>query len=177
VGKKTIAPLVAKSLKAVCIGINELAEYGNSQSFSGEDVEVDTEALRRTISAKLSGKAVIYGHLLPHVLPKAKASNVFVLRCDPKILKKRLATRGYSRLKLTENVEAELIGLVSAESFQAFGKEKTFEIDTTESSSAQSARMIVSQIRNRTKPAARIDWVSDYDSGEKLRSLLHLGEV
>lgn len=56
------------------------------------------------------------------------ADFVFVLRCEPKILYKRLTERGYSEEKVKENVEAEILDycLISAQEYCK--AEKIFEI-------------------------------------------------
>ena len=41
---------------------------------------------------------------------------IIVLRCDPKVLVKRLSERGYSKEKVRENLEAEAIGTIYSES-------------------------------------------------------------
>lgn len=53
---------------------------------------------------------------------------VFVLRCEPKILYKRLTERGYPEEKVKENVEAEILDycLISAQEYCE--AEKIFEI-------------------------------------------------
>lgn len=175
VGKKTIAPLVAQKLGVACLSLNELAEGFKVAKTGSDDAEVDTAALRRKIEEGPRIGAVIYGHLLPYAIPRKMASSVAVLRCNPSILKNRLSARGYPKQKIVDNVEAELIGLVSAESFRAFGREKTFEVDATSATPYGAANEIVSVIRDRTNRPERLDWTANYGSGEKLRSLLSFG--
>ena len=174
VGKKTIAPLVARALDLACISLNELANDSRVRKRVSGEAEVDTTALRRKIEV-LTEEAVIYGHLLPYVIPGRMTSIVAVLRCDPAVLKNRLVARGYPKRKIIGNVEAELIGLISAESFSTFGNEKTFEVDTTSATPLEVADDVVSAVRDGTYRTERLDWTANYDSGEKLRSLLSFG--
>ena len=51
------------------------------------------------------------GHL-SHLLPLDAA---WVIRCDPLVLRQRLAARGYAAAKVDENVEAEAIDLILQE--------------------------------------------------------------
>lgn len=175
VGKKTIAPLVAKALDIACVSLNELANDFKVRKAGSDEAEVDTAALKRKIEEGLTEVSVIYGHLLPYVIPRRMASSVAVLRCDPAILKNRLVARGYPSRKIVDNVEAELIGLVSAESFREFGSEKTFEVDTSSMTPFKTADEVLSAIRDGTNNPHRLDWTAAYDSGEKLRSLLSFG--
>lgn len=167
-GKKTVSPIVARRLKLSCVSLNELAQAHGIPDHG----EVDARALRRRVIRDLMGPAVVHGHLLPYVVERKSAEKVVVLRCEPTALKERLLKRGYPPRKVTENVEAELIGVVSADSYDAFGREKTFEVDTTRSSPNASAAEIVGIVKGGTRPPARIDWTQGYDSGAKLRSLL-----
>ena len=173
-GKKTVAPLLAKALGVQCLGINEAARARDLLKKRGDEWEVDTDALRRALHA-ISTPVVLYGHLLPNSIDGALVSRAVVLRCEPSMLKRRLAERRYSARKLIDNVESELIGLLSSETFDAFGEEKTFEVDTTTTAAEQVASAVVAVVTGDSEPGPRIDWTLDYDRGEKLRSLLSVG--
>lgn len=173
-GKKTVAPLVARLLELPrAIPLNSLAAKG--------EVEVDTVRLRRELLKAAPARAVVFGHLLPHVLRKSEAGFVAVLRCEPSVLRKRLEKRGYPGAKVTENVEAELIGVVLDECVRRFGLGLVREYDTTSASPRAVAKAIardaVSALSEgkgaaKRRPTAWIDWTLDYDSSGKLRSLL-----
>jgi len=169
-GKKSIAPIVAERLGTKCLSLNELAKsYGLVTRRSGA---VDTEKLGARLKRDFSGSAVVYGHLLPYVVSSSLLSRVIVLRCQPGVLKDRLRLRGYSPSKIIENVEAELIGVVSSDAFDAYGGAKTREVDTTNASPAEAATAVVETAASGSLETPRIDWTLDYDSGAKLRLLL-----
>jgi adenylate kinase len=136
-------------------------------------VVVDVSALKARLRS-LKGPGVIYGHLLPEAAPPSVLQKVVVLRTEPSVLKSRLESRGYVREKVVENVEAELIGLVAAEAFTAFGVTKTFEVDTTSTTPGEACTLVLEGIRGSRGGARRLDWTRSYDRGEKLRSLLTL---
>lgn len=171
-GKKSVAPLVAKKLGVVCLGINDLARSYGLLKESAPEGEVDTGEMRRKLAYGLQEPAVVYGHLLPYVMSPSSVARVAVLRCEPAVLKKRLMARAYPSKKIVDNVEAELIGLVSSDAFDTFGKERTFEVDTTSSTAAVAAESTLEIFKGGGQPGARIDWTTGYDSGAKLRSLL-----
>ena len=83
---------------------------------------MDTKVLRASIIDATPARAVVHGHLLPHVLRKGEVELVAVLRCEPSVLRGRLFKRGYPQAKVTENVEAELIGVLLDECVARFGK-------------------------------------------------------
>lgn len=171
-GKKSVAPLVARKLGIVSLGINVLARSFGLLEESDSEGEVDAGELRRKLAYGLQEPAVIFGHLLPYVLSPSSVARVVVLRCEPAVLKKRLIGRAYPSKKVVDNVEAELIGLVSSDTFDAFGKGRTFEVDTTHSTPAAAAESAVEIFKGSGQPGARVDWTTSYDSGAKLRSLL-----
>ena len=171
-GKKSVSPLVAESLGLRCVSLNELARAYGLLGPGGKGGEVDTSRMRRKLAGDVTSEAVLYGHLLPYVLEPSLAEKVFVLRCEPAVLKRRLVERRYPRQKVTENVEAELIGVVSADAFDAFGSARTFEFDTTDADPGGAAEAIGSVAKGEAGPGPRLDWTRRYDSGAKLRSLL-----
>jgi len=173
-GKKSIAPIVAERLGTNCLSLNELARsYGLVSRKSGA---VDTQKLRERIKRDLAGSAVLYGHLLPYAVPANAVSKVVVLRCEPAVLKERLRLRGYALSKIVENVEAELIGIVSSDAYDTYGKAKTWEVDTTNTSPVDAASAVVEIAVSKPRHAPRIDWTLNYDSGAKLRLLLSTAE-
>jgi adenylate kinase len=173
-GKKTVAPIVASMIGLPApLPLASLARWG--------EVEVDPKALRRRLLGLNPGRAVVFGHLLPHVLNKPEVGMVAVLRCEPSVLRTRLAGRGYPPAKVVENVEAELIGVVLDECVTKFGSGLVREYDSTSAPPRELARAIARDARaaltKAPKPATRaargwIDWTLDYDSSSKLRSLL-----
>ena len=173
-GKKSVARGVARALRIEALGVDDLARSHRAIKRSGGDLVVDTVALRRRLARDLPRNAVVYGHLLPHVLQAGWVGRVAVLRTEPSVLKERLEARGYTSTKVVGNVEAELIGLVSADAFSSFGA-KAFEADTTYTSPGEASALVVEGFSRRGPRRERIDWTPSYDSGQKLRSLLSGG--
>jgi adenylate kinase len=169
-GKKSIAPIVAERLGLQCLSLNEVAS--SRGLVSRKSGAVDTQKLLGKLKGGLPEKAVVYGHLLPYVVPPSAVSKVVVLRCEPGTLKERLRLRGYGSSKIVENVEAELIGIVSSDTFDTYGRTKTVEVDTTRTTPADAAAIVTRIAEEAPRPAPRIDWTLDYDSGAKLRLLL-----
>jgi adenylate kinase len=168
-GKKSVSPIVAKLLGLPCLGLNDFASAEGLYEKGGE---VDTRLLKSALSKKLKTAALVYGHLLPYSIDRSEVARVAVLRCEPSVLKQRLVSRGYVAEKVAENVEAELIGSVSADSIKAFGTAKVAEVDATYTSPSEAARQVVALANDRRMRTHPIDWMTNYDSGAKLRSLL-----
>lgn len=71
---------------------------------------------------------IVEGHL-SHLC--AGANKLIVLRCRPEILEKRLALRDYSDAKIYENLEAEALGVCSAEGLEIY-ENNIYEIDVSD---------------------------------------------
>ena len=116
-------------------------------------MEVDPRVLRKFIP-KEKEVVVIEGHL-SHLM---KPDITIVLRCSPKVLRRRLAKRHWSEKKIQENVEAEAVDVILIEALEAC--KKVFEIDTTEMTARKVANAIASIIsgeRGKYRPGD-IDW-------------------
>ncbi len=173
-GKKTIAPLVAARLRIPCFGLNDLAaRYG--LQVGQREVEVNAAGLGRRLRKEVDEPCLLFGHLVPYALRKQDVARVAVLRCDPRVLRARLTKRGYPMGKMIENVEAELIGVISADSAEAFGRSKVVEFDTSTTSPGKAAAEIARLLSPRGAGSGPIDWLRSYDSPEKLKSLLLSG--
>ena len=115
----------------------ELSDYYETSSDGRDDGGewlVDLEQLAAAAARDTSPEAVIEGHL-SHRL--GLCETVVVLRCHPDELRERLDARGYVEAKLRENLEAEALGIITAE---ALGTGiKVHELDTTGQLPATSA--------------------------------------
>ena len=155
-----------------CLSLYEEAVSSGLVKQGDNDVEVDTAAFGRFLARHVSGPALIYGHLLPYVFKGRELRRVAILRCEPKTLKRRLLARGYGLEKVMENVEAELIGVISADSITAFGSKKATEFDTTKARPTATATAVSEFLKGSRKLGPRIDWTLGYGSASRLRSLL-----
>ena len=72
---------------------------------------------------------------------------MIVLRCDPEELEKRLKNKKWKKIKVQENVEAEMVGVISYEAKKLH--KKVWEIDTTNKSVDQIVEEIVKLLKNK----------------------------
>ena len=143
-GKKTVGKELAKLLDYDLILLNDLAIEHGKGKWAGSTFQVDTRKLAK-MNIKTKG-AIVVGHLLPFVVQRNKIDFVAVLRCSPFTLKQRYSKRRYSKKKVAQNIEAELLDLVSFSSLQVFGRKKIAEFDTTETRPDLVAKKIVQTI-------------------------------
>jgi len=157
-GKKTVGRILAEILDLEFLSINDFAIQNRfAKKVNGEYI-VDTRRLRGKI--KTRGQ-VVSGHVLPYVIPNKDLDWVFVLRCSPKTLRARYKSRHYSKEKILENIEAEMIGLIAAACLGTYSYKKLAEFDTSRAKAETVARRIIQVIKGDAAPSfANIDWLS-----------------
>jgi len=166
-GKTKISNLLSKRLNYKPIQVNELAEKLNA--FTGYDKKreckiLDMKKLEKEIR-KIKGNVIIEGHT-SHLFP---VDIVIVLRCNPEILKKRLEKRYPSNpLKVQENLEAEILGVITSEA--VMNNKKVYEIDTSEKSVGSSINDILKILKGKNEEfkIGKIDWLEKYHDWIKL---------
>lgn len=179
-GKTTLASALSKKLGFALIEINELAEllglYTHTDPADNAKV-VRLPELERELSAAIKSEkksVLVEGHLgCEFTLPVSK---VLVLRCEPKLLRQRLAPRGYSQEKLASNALSEALDYCTVMSEKNYGARKVWEIDTTGKTLAQVQKEAEAIISGKSKKKARVSFpealMREAISGEKIRKAL-----
>ena len=130
-GKTTISEALSSTLNYDLIKINDLA-IENDLVLGIDDEKgykiIDIDALDELLLEVISDNLIVEGHL-SHLCHGA--DKMIVLRCRPEILEKRLALREYSDAKIRENLEAEAMGVCTAEAYDIYG-ENISEIDVSD---------------------------------------------
>lgn len=127
---------------------------------------LDEAKIRRRLEtiSKPPKKTVIAYHTVGKFLPKNLVRCALVLRLDPSILYKRLRARGWTRQKIWENTEAEIIDISLQESLHLLGRRRVNEIDTTGKSVLQvykEARIALS--KPGTGRIGQVNWLAHFD--------------
>jgi len=159
VGKHTIAKNLAKILDYKILDINKIARESNLYEKTDETHDVDVSKLEKILKKKILKKSIIVGHLAPYVLTKSQISKAIILRKNPYSLSKIYKKRKYSKKKTAENLGSEVLGIIAFETVEKFGKERTFQIDTTSKSISKISKQIT-DILNGKVDAEIIDWLS-----------------
>ncbi|MBU2639999.1 MAG: adenylate kinase family protein [Nanoarchaeota archaeon] len=113
VGKTTYAKRLAKKLRYEYIDLNKVINENRLKEKYDRKrkcYEIDVKKLNKVLIKliKESEKSLVIDGHLSHYLPKEYITKVIILKCDLKKLRKRLEKRGYSKSKITENLEAEI---------------------------------------------------------------------
>lgn len=133
-GKTTVSEILADKLGCKLIKINDLAI--DNDFVLGIDEEkgykvIDIDALDGKVSEIISNSdelLIFEGHLA-HLC--YGADKVIVLRVHPEVLKPRLEGRDYSDAKIRENLEAEAMGVCTAEAYDIYG-DNICEVDVSD---------------------------------------------
>ena len=80
------------------------------------------------------------------------------MRKNPYELIEIYKERGYHESKIKQNAGSEILGIIANDSITSFGKNKTFEIDTTEKTPDKVVQVINELIKNQ-KGADDVDWL------------------
>lgn len=161
-GKTTISELLAGKLNCKLIKINDLAI--ENDCVLGIDNEkgykiIDVDALDGKVSEIISksDELIIFEGHLSHLC--SGADKVIVLRVHPEILRPRLESRNYSESKIRENLEAEAMGVCTAEAYGEY-EDKISEIDVGNLSLEKAVSIISDVIDGEIVfPAGEIDFM------------------
>lgn len=120
-----------------------------------EAIIIDTDKLNEFVKSLQDELVFLDGHL-SHLLDVDVS---IVLRCNPNVLRQRLASLGWNERKIAENVEAEAIDVILVESLENH-PEETFEVDTTEREPESVTEDILSVVDGKASDmrAGSVDW-------------------
>lgn len=150
-GKTTVADELESSFDVVHLS-DFLEEKDIGEKVDGEREVRVGEVIEELESENFPEDTLIEGHLAHHF----QADICVVLRCRPDVLEERLSGRDYSPRKVEENVEAEKIDIVLAETVQ--NQEKVIEVDTTDKSVQETREEILKKIDIGESDYGDVDW-------------------
>ena len=139
------------------ITVQELAKQHDCIEEIEEDgaAPIDVYRLREVMVWPEESCILIDGHL-SHLLSVDAA---VIIRCEPSVLRERLQSRDYSVQKVEENVECELIGLITAECLNLPHLELN-SADGVESMIAAVESWITDGFKPQ-KPSEPTDWIGE----------------
>ena len=157
-GKTTIA----SKLNGRLIKINDLARshdfiLGVDEDKGYQIIDIDklSEYIYHLIQN--SNETLIFEGHVSHLCDGA--DKVIVLRVRPEILEKRLMKRNYSDSKIRENLEAEALGVCSAEAYDKY-TDKVYEVDVSDLSIEKAVNLVNDIILNGGNyPAGSVDYL------------------
>lgn len=117
VGKTSLAQVAARHGWRVVDVKAWARETGCVAGYDAEDDAdaIDVEALAARVPPDDGSNVLYEGHLSQFL----GLDQVWVVRCDPQVLRGRLVARGYKPSKVVENLEAEALDLILQEALEA----------------------------------------------------------
>ncbi len=155
-GKTAISKILEDEFKVV--HLNDIVEAREYYDEERDSYVVNLDSLREYVKSLKNRDIIIESHYA-HEMP---VDMVIVLRTHPDELRSRLERRGYDEQKIMENLEAEAMGLITSEALNYYGKDKVFEVDTTDKDARTAAHEVKHIILTRDeKYMARINYMEE----------------
>ena len=181
-GKTSVAKELSELLNAQLISLNELAisdkfrfEYDSKRKTYIVDFDILLPYLLEKIKEFQIDNPpylIIESHF-SDIIPDDLIDFVFILRCDPDELTKRLDIKDYGIEKINENVQAEILGDCINHFIQKKLKNPLFEIDTSNLSINSVVRIIadiVLEIKDgKEYYIGKIDWLEKLFQENRLK--------
>jgi len=106
-GKTSIAKELSKLLKLPYVDVKQVINThpGTVDRKDGEELIIN-EKLKKVLEKTLPKNCIYETHLIEYC---PKADLTIILRVNPVVLKKRLTKRGYSKQKIIDNLEVEIL--------------------------------------------------------------------
>jgi adenylate kinase len=164
-GKTTVSRIISKNLDINHIELSKLAkeqELIKEKDPERETYIIDKYRLEEKLDEILKNSlepVIIDGHYAHDYIPFKEDVMVFVFRRAPWLLFDELKSRGYSRIKTWENLEAEIMGVCMNEAQE---KHKIiYEINTTTKKPEEVAKIIQELIKGKNSfTTISIDWLT-----------------
>jgi len=180
-GKTSVANKLSKFIDTKTISLNELAVSGDfSFDYDSErktyivDFQIFLPYIIKIIKKiKVNNPQflIIESHF-SDIIPNKYIDYVFILRCDPDELTKRLKKKNYDLNKITENVQSEILGNCVNYLVQKKIKSPIYEIDTTNLNIESVAKtindIIFAKIDVKNYYLGKIDWLEKLFQEDRL---------
>lgn len=180
-GKTSVTDELSKLIDARIISLNELAvsdhfsfEYDKERKTYIVDFKIFLPYILKKIKIiKMNDPKflIIEGHF-SDIIPNKLINHVFILRCDPDELVKRLKKKDYNLDKITENLQSEILGNCANYLVQKKIKKPIFEIDTTNLNIESVAKTIndilFAKIEVENYNLGKIDWLEKLFQEDRL---------
>jgi len=179
VGKTDFSRMLAKRIGATHIDLGKFAETQKSiAAFDRKrrsrivDLRRMSAEFRKLLSA-VRGTIVVDGHYAVDVVPTNLVRMVFVLRCDPEKLERRLRQRGFPEAKIRENVTAEILDICLWDSIESCKRSRVSELNTTDMSKQEILAEALKVLEGKKPPLIGVvDWLGSLEEKGKLNNFL-----
>lgn len=167
VGKHTIAAMLSSLFnKVTIVDINKIilsedllipSQRGNHDV----DIQKSLDFLTLLLSKKEYQDSIIVGHLAPYVIDPLLVDLAVILRRSPYELIKIYEDRSYSQTKISDNIVAEILGIISYDALKnfEFSKLSELEIATGVLPSLSAQKIVNMYMDKKQRSFGNIDWL------------------
>lgn len=167
VGKHTIATMLSSLFnKVTIVDINKiiLAEdllIPSQRENHDVDIQKSFDFLTLLLSKKEYHDSIIVGHLAPYVIDPLLVDLAVILRRSPYELRKIYEDRSYSQTKISDNIVAEILGIISYDALKnfEFSKLSELEIATSVLPSLSAQKIVNMYMDKKQRSFGNIDWL------------------
>jgi adenylate kinase len=168
VGKHTIATMLSSLFnKVTIVDINKIILSEDllipSQKRGNHDVDIQKslDFLTLLLSKKEYQDSIIVGHLAPYVIDPLLVDLAVILRRSPYELRKIYEDRSYSQSKISDNIVAEILGIISYDALKnfEFSKLSELEIATSVLPSLSAQKIVNMYMDKKQRSFGNIDWL------------------
>jgi len=167
VGKHTIAAILSSLFdKVPIVDINKIILSENlliSSPRGNHDVDIQKsfDFLTLMLSKKEYQDSIIVGHLAPYVVDPLLVDLAVILRRSPYELRKIYEDRLYSQTKISDNMVAEILGIISYDALKnfEFSKLSELEIATSVLPSLSAQKIVNMYMDKKQRSFGNIDWL------------------
>jgi adenylate kinase len=173
-GKTTFAKLLARDLHATYVPLTKFVSV--NKLYSGWDLArksmlVDIAKVRAKLTNLVKespGFIIVESHIPDQIISKGLVKHVFVLRCNPRILERRLQKKRWATSKIRENVLAELLDACFTSAVHYYGSRRVVQLDTSHMSVKKSVAAAKKILGQPGKQSLKIDWIKKLNRGRQL---------
>jgi adenylate kinase len=165
-GKTTISRLLATELRACYVDPKTLLRRKEIDYTYDKKRKTRTVSLKRLrnrlceLAARTDHGLVIDSHIALETGPLLRLARAIVLRCDPIVLERRLERKHWSKSKIGENLQAEILDICLWDAVENYGWNKILEIDTTEKAPSRVIQLIMKDMhKKRIQRQPKADWL------------------
>jgi adenylate kinase len=181
-GKTSVANELSNLISGKIISLNELAtsddfsfEYDEERKTTIVDFKIFLPYVLKKIKKikKINPSFLIIESHFSDIIPNKHIDYAFILRCNPDELVNRLKKKDYNSKKITENIQAEILGNCVNYFIKKKIKKPLLEIDTTDLSIDSVAKKINDIITEKEEVSnyyiGKIDWLDKLDQEDRLK--------
>jgi adenylate kinase len=178
VGKHTIAESLSivmgkipiLDINRIILSENLLITSSENKNSNEVDIQKSYEFLTLLLSKDEFQNSIIIGHLAPYVITSHLVDLVVILRRSPYELKKIYQERSYSESKTRDNINAEILGILSYDAAKNFEFSKLSELENSSNLLPSSVSQSIYDMCLNAKPRyfGQIDWLSLIQSDSEM---------